>query len=96
MTDTIIPASISDFIRWRESSGAAERANYQLILSELCDGLNVTLPHPYGEEQEEVCSHFIRTLLGLKEWVVTRGEPPSSKTHGPHPCRNRCMPIVAY
>lgn len=38
--------SIDTFIaRWR-ASGAAERANYQLFLSELCDVLSVERPHP--------------------------------------------------
>ena len=32
-------------MRW-ESSGAAERANYQLFLSELCDSLDVPRPNP--------------------------------------------------
>ena len=39
-------AAISAFIaRWSDS-GAAERANYQLFLSELCDLLNVPRPDP--------------------------------------------------
>ena len=33
--------------RWR-SSGSAERANYQLFLSELCDLLAVPGPEPKG------------------------------------------------
>ena len=35
-----------DFIRRWESPGAAERANYQLFLSELCDVLSVPRPEP--------------------------------------------------
>ncbi|MCX6033112.1 MAG: hypothetical protein NT169_27985 [Chloroflexi bacterium] len=44
MTD--LPAPIAPFIaRWRDS-GAAERANYQLFLSELRDVLEVARPQP--------------------------------------------------
>ncbi|MDT5272386.1 MAG: hypothetical protein QOH49_4572 [Acidobacteriota bacterium] len=45
--------SLPEFIaRWRES-GAAERANCQLFLGELCDVLGVERPHPAqpGDEQ---------------------------------------------
>ena len=40
------PAAITDFLRRWEASGAAERANYQLFLSELCDLLGVPRPDP--------------------------------------------------
>ncbi len=44
MTD--LPSPIAPFIaRWRDS-GAAERANYQLFLSELCDVLEIERPQP--------------------------------------------------
>jgi hypothetical protein len=40
------PQDIQNFIaRWKDS-GAAERANYQLFLSELCDVLEVERPTP--------------------------------------------------
>ena len=40
------PSNIQSFIdRW-QISGAAERANYQLFLSELCDVLAVSKPEP--------------------------------------------------
>ena len=40
------PAEATRFItRWR-ASGAAERANYQLFLAELCDVLQVPRPVP--------------------------------------------------
>jgi len=48
MADRAAPpvAEVSRFItRWR-ASGAAERANYQLFLSELCDLLQVPCPDP--------------------------------------------------
>ena len=45
MTDPSIP-SISSFIARLTASGAAERANYQLFLSELCDALDLPRPDP--------------------------------------------------
>lgn len=36
----------SDFVHRWQSSGAAERANYALFLSELCDFLEVPRPDP--------------------------------------------------
>jgi hypothetical protein len=47
-----LPDQPIDFIpRW-EASAAAERANYQLFLSELCDFLNVPRPNPTGADDE--------------------------------------------
>ena len=47
MTDAATTtAVITDFVRRWEASGAAERANYQLFLSELCDLLGVARPEP--------------------------------------------------
>ncbi len=40
------PDLTAGFVRRWESSGAAERANYQLFLSELCDVLSVPRPNP--------------------------------------------------
>ena len=43
---SLVPAPTQDFItRWQQSDGA-ERANYQLFLSELCDFLQVDRPEP--------------------------------------------------
>jgi hypothetical protein len=39
-------ASVADFIARWEASGAAERANYQLFLCELCDVIGVPRPEP--------------------------------------------------
>lgn len=39
------PAAVTDFIARWSRSGGAERANYQLFLSELCDVLGVPLPN---------------------------------------------------
>lgn len=52
MTEAIL-LNIQQFIdRWR-ASGAAERANYQLFLSELCDIIKVEHPHPASENPQE-------------------------------------------
>lgn len=38
--------------RWTAREGGAERANYQMFLSELCDVLDVSRPDPAGAERE--------------------------------------------
>ena len=38
------PAATDEFIRRWEASGAAERANYALFLTELCDLLSIPRP----------------------------------------------------
>jgi hypothetical protein len=47
------PAAVADFLRRWEASGAAERANYQLFLSELCDVLGVPRPEPARPDDRE-------------------------------------------
>ncbi len=45
--------TIQSFIdRW-QASGAAERANYQLFLSELCGLIGVEQPHPKTAHEDE-------------------------------------------
>ena len=44
--------AIQDFIKRWTDSGAAERANYQLFLSELCDALEVPRPNPARREDK--------------------------------------------
>src|SRR4051794_39178644 len=68
-------ANIEGFIaRWKDS-GAAERANYQLFLSELCDVLEVARPSPArgGDDEQNV-------------YVFERGvifhNPDGSTSHG--------------
>lgn len=54
--------NVESFIqRWQES-GAAERANYQLFLSELCDLLGVVRPDPSKPEDEENAYVFERSV----------------------------------
>jgi len=44
---------VEDFItRWTAREGGAERANYQMFLSELCDVLGVPRPEPAGAERD--------------------------------------------
>ena len=47
------PSSIDAFIRRWAASGAAERANYQLFLSELCDVLEVPRPEPQAADDAQ-------------------------------------------
>jgi hypothetical protein len=48
--------------RWKRS-GAAERANYQLFLSELCDLLGVTGPEPTTPDDSQNAYVFERSLI---------------------------------
>ena len=52
----------ADFIRRWESSGAAERANYQLFLSELCDLLEVPRPDPTRPDDRDNSYVFERSV----------------------------------
>lgn len=47
--------------RWK-ASGASERANYQLFLTELCDLLGVEKPRPASSVVHEVDCTFERTV----------------------------------
>jgi hypothetical protein len=45
--------TVETFIsRWTSREGGAERANYQMFLSELCDVLGVKRPDPSGSERD--------------------------------------------
>ncbi len=46
-------ADIQAFIERWQASGAAERANYQLFLTELCDVIGVDHPRPAAEDPQE-------------------------------------------
>ncbi len=44
---------VDEFIaRWTQREGGAERANYQMFLSELCDVLGVDRPQPSGADRD--------------------------------------------
>jgi hypothetical protein len=63
MTTGSSPTSIEEFIkRWKES-GAAERANYQLFLSELTDLLAVPRPQPAQADDEQNAYVFERAVI---------------------------------
>ena len=54
---------VQEFItRWKES-GAAERANYQLFLSELTDLLGVSRPQPAQADDEQNAYVFERAVI---------------------------------
>ena len=62
MSDPATTAAVSDFLlRW-EASGAAERANYQLFLSELCDLLDVSRPEPTRPDDRDNAYVFERSV----------------------------------
>ncbi len=52
-TQNSSPEEIENFISRWQSSGAAERSNYALFLSELCDLLDVERPDPSTEDNEQ-------------------------------------------
>ena len=54
--------STGDFIRRWAASGSAERANYQLFLSELCDILDVPRPEPAVPDDSQNCYVFERAV----------------------------------
>ena len=62
MTDTASQADIEQFITRWQASQAAERANYQLFLSELCDVLNVARPEPAGQDDAQNAYVFERAV----------------------------------
>lgn len=68
------PTSLPEFItRWKES-GAAERANCQLFLGELCDVLGVERPHPSQADDRQNAYVFER--------AVTFHNPDSTNSPG--------------
>jgi len=56
------PTAADDFIRRWEASGAAERANYALFLTELCDLLNVLRPEPTRPDDADNAYVFERSV----------------------------------
>ena len=52
-----VPKMIDEFIKRWEKSGAAERANYQLFLAELCAALGVEPPQPALPDESE--NHYV-------------------------------------
>lgn len=58
----VTDADIAGFIKRWERSGAAERANYQLFLSELCDIIGVPRPEPATPDNAENAYVFERPI----------------------------------
>ncbi|GAA4443340.1 hypothetical protein GCM10023188_43930 [Pontibacter saemangeumensis] len=57
------PPAIAQFIsRWK-ASGASERTNYQLFLSELCELLGVENPRPASDKVHEATYTFERPVV---------------------------------
>ncbi len=60
------PEQITAFITRWETSGAAERANYQMFLSELCDIIGVPRPDPTSPDPAKNHYVFDRTITQVK------------------------------
>jgi hypothetical protein len=56
------PDDLDSFISRWENSGAAERANYQMFLSELCDLLEIPRPDPTSPDPENNLYVFDRAI----------------------------------
>lgn len=59
---SITSVGVEDFLSRWETSGAAERANYQLFLSELCDLLAVPRPNPTRPDDRDNSYVFERSV----------------------------------
>jgi hypothetical protein len=68
--------AIDSFITRWENSGAAERANYQMFLSELCDIIGVPRPDPTSPEPAKNLHVFDRAITR----VMAPTAPPSPIT----------------
>src|SRR4051794_2582105 len=55
--------AVSDFVSRWETSGAAERANYQLFLCELCDLIGVPRPEPAKADSSQNAYVFEHPVL---------------------------------
>jgi hypothetical protein len=61
--NTTSQPDIPNFIERWASSGAAERANYQIFLTELCDVLNVPRPEPTKSDEDDNAYVFEKTVV---------------------------------
>ena len=61
MTDTESQAATAFIERW-ERSGAAERSNHQLFISELCDLIGVPRPNPATPDNSQNAYIFERAV----------------------------------
>jgi hypothetical protein len=58
---TVQPSIVNFITRWK-ASGASERANYQLFLTELCEVLGVEKPKPATDKVHEASYTFERPV----------------------------------
>lgn len=61
-TNSSSPYFIANFIERWKASGASERANYQLFISELCELLGVEKPRPASDKVHEAAYTFERPV----------------------------------
>ena len=59
---TTVPAALPAFVQRWSNSGGAERANYQLFLTELCDLLAVPHPNPAVPDNAQDTYTFDRAI----------------------------------
>ena len=59
--------TIKDFITRWQNSGASERANYQLFLTELCELLELPKPNPKTENDKDNAYVFEKTVKVIKD-----------------------------
>lgn len=76
-TSTSATSSVENFIQRWKVSGASERADYQLFLTELCELLGVEKPKPTSANVKEAAYTFGRPVvfddaLGLL-WKTEKG-----------------------
>ena len=62
------PEQITAFISLGETSGAAERANYQMFLSELCDIIGVPRPDPTSPDTAKNRYVFDRAITRINPY----------------------------
>lgn len=62
MTNTAVKQNIHHFINRWKASGASERANYQLFLTELCELVGVEKPRPASDKVHEASYTFERPV----------------------------------
>ena len=90
--------------RWTAREGGAERANYQMFLSELCDVLGVPRPDPAGSEREHNDYVFERAVRPReseggrrRDASTSTGRTPSSwrPSNRACPARTKAIPLPA-
>ena len=86
-------APIQDFIARWQNSGAAERANYALFLSELCDLLGVPRPDPTQSDDSDNAYVFERSVTFHHQDGTTKPSEPNSPPSAPPRPRRPSPPV---